>query len=98
MRIGHAISSELYEPAAEGHTQFGHPRFVIISFVSPYHGPGGVNARSSTASSTGSDQFGMGRKESMFASMPVRRDEALSHREGVWLWPVMIEPAPFCEG
>jgi hypothetical protein len=32
----------------------------------------------------------------MFASMPVRRDEALSHREGVWLWPVMIEPAPFC--
>jgi hypothetical protein len=27
---------------AERHTEFGHSRFVSTSFVSPYHGPGGV--------------------------------------------------------
>jgi hypothetical protein len=36
VRIGHTISGEFYEPSAEGHTQFGHPGFVIARFATDH--------------------------------------------------------------
>jgi hypothetical protein len=76
VRIGHTISSKLYEPMAKSHTQFGHPRFVIASFASPYHGSGGVKCLLNCGKQCdiGPIRYGLKRVFHVFLPMLVRRE------------------------
>ena len=50
LRISHAVSGEFYKFVTQHHAEFGNPRLVIVSFVSAYHGPSEINARSMAGS------------------------------------------------